>query len=79
VRRRVAYNEDGRRIGESHPASTIPDSIVRMLRRLADEEGLGARRLAARFGLRRSAVQKILAGTRRAQVPARFEVEEVDE
>lgn len=79
VKRRVHYNEAGRRIGESHPASTISDAVVRMLRHIADTEGLGARRLARRFGLSRSAVQKILAGTRRSQVPARVEIEEADD
>lgn len=75
----MSYNEAGRRIGESHPASTISDAVVRMLRHIADTEGLGARRLAKRFGLSRSAVQKILAGTRRSSIPARVEIVEVDD
>jgi AraC-like DNA-binding protein len=64
----VQRNENGRRIGESHPNATISDAVVKQLRDLHEFEGWSLRRLAVRFGLGLSAVQKICAYTRRGQV-----------
>jgi len=67
--RLIPLNEDRRRIGQGNPRCTISDAIVKQLRDLHELEGLGKRVLARRFALKVSTVQKILAYTRRGQIP----------
>lgn len=69
----IAYNEDGLRIGESHPHSTIPDAVVREIRDLHEDvagtgEKWGYRKLARRFNLPRDTIKKLCLYQRRAQV-----------
>ncbi|MEY4672716.1 MAG: Bordetella virus [Planctomycetota bacterium] len=75
----VAYNEEGNRVGETHHNSTIPDLIVRAIRDLHEEEGLGYTLLSRRFGISRSAIAKICRYERRNQFPCRWRRVEVDE
>lgn len=69
----IAYNEDGRRIGEGHPHSTITDAVVKQIRDLHEDventgEKWGYRKLARRFNLPRDTIRKLCTYQRRAQV-----------
>jgi len=65
----VAVNENGFRIGATHHNATIPEETVQRIRYLHEEEGVGYRRLARMFNLRRDTVVKICRYERRGQVP----------
>jgi hypothetical protein len=65
----IALNERGFRIGASHHNATIPEEIVQRIRYLHEEEGIGYRRLAKQFNLRRDTVVKICRYERRGQIP----------
>jgi hypothetical protein len=64
----IALNEHGHRIGETHHNATIPEETVQRLRYLHEEEGIGYRRLAKMFNLRRDTVIKICRYERRGQI-----------
>ena len=66
----VRVNEDGRRIGESHPQAVLSDVEVDAL--LAEREaGATLSELARRWGLSKSGVKGIVDGRRRGQVGPR--------
>lgn len=63
----VRVNEDGRRIGESHPQAVLSDVEVDAL--LAERDaGATLSELARRWGLSKSGVKGIVDGRRRGQV-----------
>lgn len=64
--RRIALNEDGRRIGEGHHRATISDAVVALCRTLHDQ-GWGYRRIAKHLGLRRDTVRRLCTCERRNQ------------
>lgn len=66
----IALNERGFRIGATHHNATIPEETVQRIRYLHEEEGIGYRRLARMFNLRRDTVVKICRYERRGQVPS---------
>ena len=66
----VAYDENGRRIGQSHHNATIPDETVARIRELHEEHGWGYRRIAKHLGLRWQTVAKIALYKRRVALPA---------
>ena len=66
----VRVNEDGRRIGESHPQAVLSDVEVDAL--LAERDaGASLSGLARRWGLSKSGVKGIVDGRRRGQVGPR--------
>ncbi len=66
----VRVNEDGRRIGESHPLAVLSDVEVEAL--LAERDaGATLSELARRWGLSKSGVKGIVDGRRRGQVGPR--------
>ena len=66
----VRVNEDGRRIGESHPQAVLSDVEVDAL--LAERDaGATLSELARRWGLSKSGVKGIVDGRRRGQVGPR--------
>lgn len=65
--RRVAINENGRRIGETHHRATVPDATIQEIRDLHELEGWGYRRIAVALGLRHTYVAKVCAYQLRAQ------------
>lgn len=67
---RVAINEAGYRIGESHHNSKISDEVVNRIRDLHEDQGIGYRRLARMFNLKKAFVQKVCNYAIRAQTPA---------
>ena len=66
----VAYDENGRRIGQSHHNATIPDETVARIRELHEEHGWGYRRIAKHLALRWQTVAKIALYKRRVALPA---------
>ena len=67
----VRVNEDGRRIGESHPQAVLSDVEVDAL--LAERDaGATLSELARRWGLSKSGVKGIVDGRRRGQVGPRL-------
>jgi DNA invertase Pin-like site-specific DNA recombinase len=69
----VAYNEGGRRIGETHHNASIPDAVVDLIRERHEDDGvISNQELAEEFGLSLSTVKKLLQYQRRAQTPARW-------
>jgi len=71
VKRIVAVNESGRRIGESHPRAKLSDHEIDLIRQLA-EEGLTVAQIARKFEISKGAAGDIITCRRRAQTPARF-------
>ena len=63
----VAVNENGMRIGESHPNSRLSDATVDRIRDMHEDEGKGYRLIAKELGLSRHTVRDICRYTRRAQ------------
>lgn len=68
----VAVNEQGYRIGSSHHNCRLSDEVVDQIRDMHEDEGLGYRKIAKHFNLKRSTVQKICNYERRAQTPDRW-------
>lgn len=66
----VALNERGLRIGATHHNAKVPDEIVNRIRDLHEDHGIGYRRLARMFNLKRAFIQKVCTYRIRAQVPA---------
>ena len=57
--RLVRVNENGRRIGEDHPAAKLTDADVDMIRDLHEANGMGYKKLAAKFRISKSQVRRI--------------------
>lgn len=69
----VGINEKGRRIGQYHPRAKLTDHEVDLIFELYDEgRGLSMAEIARRFETRRSTINEIIKGRRRAQHPSRF-------
>lgn len=64
--RRIAVNERGMRIGESHPGAVLTDHEVDLLLELRDE-GYSYSWLASKFEVSKGTVAKICTGQRRCQ------------
>jgi AraC-like DNA-binding protein len=67
-----AHNENGRRIGETHPVATIPDAVVRRIRDLREHEHWSLRRIAADCGVSVMHVWRICRYEVRAQIPVEW-------
>lgn len=72
VVRLVAVDEQGRRIGEDHPAARLTDDEVDLMRQLREEHGWGWRRLAQKFEVSTQTVRRICRYQRRASITLRF-------
>lgn len=70
MKRWVAVNERGLRVGEDHPRAKLTDGEVDMLLALR-EEGWSYRQLAEKFEISKSAVRWYCIGGRRCQTAAR--------
>ena len=60
--------ENGRRVGESHPRSTIPDEIVNEIRRMREERGKSYEQISRKLKIPYCTVKKICRYERRAQI-----------
>lgn len=69
---RVAVNEDGRRVGESHPRAKLKDCDVERLRQLREDTKVTYKELARMFNISYSSVQKICTYRRRAEWSVRY-------
>ena len=67
----VALNENGRKIGESHPRSKLTDAEVALLLDLRDE-GYSYAWLANKFDVSKSCARWICTGRNRNQRPTRL-------
>lgn len=77
--RRVALNENGRRIGEGHHRATIPDEVVLAVREL-HEHGIQAPEIARKTGARIAWIHKVVRYAIRGQVARDWKtVEEQDD
>lgn len=72
MRRFIAINDIGRRIGETHHRSTIPDEIVDAIREMHEDRGWSYQRIAMRLKLPVPTVAKICRYERRAQTADRY-------
>lgn len=70
MQKTIALNENGRRVGESHPRAKLLDEEVELvLALLAD--GLSYAQVAAKMDVSKSCVAHIATGRRRGQFVAR--------
>ena len=78
VRKIVALNERGARIGEDHPRAKLTNHEVDLIRALGEERDASGRRLfgrvklAAKFEVSRWTIQSILDGESRCQLPMQY-------
>lgn len=66
----IALNEDGRRIGESHPRAKLLDHEVDQVLALL-EAGLSYAQVAEKFDVSKSCIAHIATGRRRGQAVGR--------
>lgn len=64
--KRVALNELGRRVGESHPRAKMTDAEVDLVRSL-HADGLSLQAIAEKFEVSKGCIWKIVQGYRRGQ------------
>lgn len=70
MRKFVAVNEAGTRIGEGHPAAKLSDADVELIRDLREIYRLSYRIIAEKFEVSASSIAKICRYERRAQIAA---------
>lgn len=70
MKKLVALNENGRRIGENHPRAKLLDSEVDHVLALVDA-GFSYSQVAAKMDVSKSCVQHIVDGSRRCQFVVR--------
>lgn len=67
---KIALNEQGRRIGESHPNAKLSDRDVELVLELR-EAGFSLRAIAEKMDVKKECIWKIVHGYRRGQAIAR--------
>lgn len=72
MRRVIAVNEAGRRIGFSHHNAKLPDEIIDQIRDLHEDALIGYQRISMIFNVSKSFVQKVCNYERRAQIPKKW-------
>jgi hypothetical protein len=70
----VAVDENGLRIGESHPNAKLTDAQVDEIRDLHEEHGLSYNAIAEKFNIPKVTAQRICNYSRRASTIARWKV-----
>lgn len=70
--KRVALNENGRRIGEDHHRAKFTDEQVDRIRDLREDHGLTYVQLASLFQSNKATIQSICQYRTRAQTPFGF-------
>jgi hypothetical protein len=68
----VAYNEDGRRVGETHHNARIPDAVVDKIRERYEDEGASCTQLSRELSLSVKTIHKIVYYERRVQTAVRW-------
>jgi len=69
MRRIVALNERGHRIGESHPRASIPQDTVDLIFEYAEDRHMNGAEIGRELGLTKSYVSLVLRGKLRGQLP----------
>jgi DNA-binding NarL/FixJ family response regulator len=69
--RTVAVNESGRRVGQDHHRAKLTNRDVELIRKLK-EDGMSVRKIAERFDVSTSTIEKISYYSIRNQFPTRF-------
>jgi DNA invertase Pin-like site-specific DNA recombinase len=72
----VGLNENGRRIGESHPASKLTDHEIDLIRELYDD-GMSISEIARKFEIAKSYCWDICNYYKRCQTISRFKEIEI--
>jgi hypothetical protein len=72
VRRLVAVNEFGRRIGETHHNAHISNDVVDQIRSAHEDSRRGYLEISSEFDIALTTVRKICTYERRAQTPERW-------
>lgn len=75
----IAYNEYGRRIGETHHNSRIPDAKVEEIRDRHEYDDWNYQRIATHYSMSVNTVKKICTYERRGQRPERWKRVQVTE
>lgn len=68
----VGCNDEGYRVGTSHPRTKYSQETVDRIRELHEDEGFGYKRIAVRLNIPRSTVKKICLYIIRAQAPVKY-------
>lgn len=68
----IAYNESGRRIGETHHNSRIPDAKVEEIRDRHEYDGWNYLRIADHYSMSINTIKKICTYERRGQRAERW-------
>lgn len=76
MKRHVALNENGHRIGEGHPRAVLTDAEVDLVFGLI-EDGLSYSLIAEKFEVSKSCIGHLASGRRRSQTPAKWVVLEI--
>jgi hypothetical protein len=74
MKKTVAVNEYGYRIGEDHPNAKLTDREVDLMVQMHDDENLGYRKLAQMFEVSKSQVRNICKGIKRCQTATEWKV-----
>jgi predicted DNA-binding protein (UPF0251 family) len=72
MRKTVAVNDAGLRIGEDHPNAKLTDAEVERIRSLHEDEGMTYDELSEKYEVSKWAIGRICRYERRAQTPAAF-------
>lgn len=67
MQKTITLNENGRRVGESHPRAKLLDSEVEQVLALLDA-GLSYAQVAAKMDVSKSCIAHIATGRRRSQI-----------
>ena len=70
----VAVDENGLRIGESHPNAKLTDHEVDLIRELREKDNMSYALLSEKFEVPKATIQKICQYERRAATIARWKV-----
>ena len=69
MRKIVALNERGKRIGESHPRAPIPQDTVDLIFEYSEDRQMNGAAIGRELGLTKSYVSSVLRGKLRGQLP----------
>ena len=79
MRKTIAVNESGYRLGEDHHHARLSNEQVDRIRDLHEEHGLSYTQLAAMYSVSKSSIADICQYRRRAQTPFGYKTLNVEE
>ena len=68
----VGVNESGRKVGQYHHRTKVPDEVIQRIRHLREDEGWSYGRLALLLHLPKRYIAKVCTYQIRGQVPVDF-------